>query len=53
MLDIGFKRKVEAIRQTDFTLLGSVIIRKTKVHDIVFVNDTAINLAGWKDIGVR
>jgi len=51
-LDIGFKRKFEAIRQTDFTFLGPVMIRATKVNNIVFVNDVAVNLARWKDVGI-
>ena len=53
MLDIAFNGNIEAIRQTHFTLQGPVIIRRTIMHIIEFINDTAINFTGWKDIGIR
>jgi hypothetical protein len=52
MLDVTFHGKIEAVRQTHFTLDCPVKVRGTIMHNIVFENDAVINFTGWKDVGI-
>src|ERR1700730_11763664 len=52
MFDIGFHCNIDAIRQARFGLYGKIVIRPSKMHNGIFVDQTCVDRVRRKDVGV-
>src|SRR5437667_12168161 len=52
MFDVGFHGHIDAVRQPGFDLQCEVMIRPSKMHNRIFVDQTCVDRAWRKDISV-